>query len=338
MPLKILEAWERPPVEQLVVMLYGLPATGKTTSAFSSRNPLLLDFDKGADRAANIGRSVVIESWQDVSGITEKDLEGIDTVVVDTVGTALDLLTLDVIRKNPKHGRDGNLQIQGWGVLKTRFVNWLNHLKSMGKDVVLLAHTMEVKRGDGEAENQRIVAAGGSKDYVMRASDAIGHLSVSNSRRQLNFEHTETAIGKNPGRLPTLQVPPEDAIDGFLDDVLRQIKERMNTERLKQRERSKERLEQRAKSFDASLQEASIEQLREIRRQVGHDRSVGDEERKRRALAVKDYADKQGWVWDPESNVYVAGSAESASVNEETEAEREERIAKEGRDMDSMPV
>ena len=339
MPLKIVEAWERPPVNQIAVLLYGLPATGKTTLAFSSRNPLVLDFDKGADRAANIGKSVVITSWQDVSGIREDDLEGIDTVIVDTVGTALEFLTIQVIKDNPKLGRDGNLHIQGYGVLKTRFIRWLNHLQSMGKDVVLIAHTMEVRRGDGDADDQRIVATGGSKDYVLRASDAIGHMTLSNSRRVLDFEPTDHVIGKNPGRIAAQQLPGEDSIGGFLDNIIVKTKARMNEERMKNAEAVRERQEQSAKIFDETLQMASIDKLREIRREVGQNHSVGEEERKRRALAVKAFADKQGWVWDNDAKSYVAPSQESASENEETEAEREERLEREGRMMsDGMEI
>lgn len=325
MPLKIVEAWERPPVDQIVVLLYGLPATGKTTTAYSSRNPLLLDFDQGADRAANITKSVVIQSWQDVSGIEQSDLEGIDTVVVDTLGAAQDMLTLDVIRKNPRHGRDGQLTLQGYGALKARFTRWLAHLKAMGKDIVLIAHTEEEKRGDGEEKDQRITMIGGSKDYVLRASDVIGRLTLFNNRRQLSFEPTDRAIGKNPGRLQAMPIPSEDAIGGFLDEVIRKTKERMNAERTKHQESLREARAAAATSFDAEVASATKETLRSIRARVARDHSVGEEERIRRATKVKAHADAQGWVWDNELTAYV----DASSAAGETEAEREAREERE---------
>ena len=84
--LKILSASEPLPVEQLVVAIYGQPGIGKTTLAFTAEAPLLLDFDKGAYRAAGRKDTVQIEAWPDVTNITEADLAPYKTVIVDTAG------------------------------------------------------------------------------------------------------------------------------------------------------------------------------------------------------------------------------------------------------------
>ena len=86
MALKILSASEPLPVEQLVVAIYGQPGIGKTTLAFTAEAPLLLDFDKGAYRAVGRKDTVQIESWPDVTNITEADLAPYKTVIVDTAG------------------------------------------------------------------------------------------------------------------------------------------------------------------------------------------------------------------------------------------------------------
>src|SRR5690606_38238567 len=52
MALKITKASDPLTVEQLIVCIYGPPGLGKTTLGFSARKPLLLDFDRGAHRAA----------------------------------------------------------------------------------------------------------------------------------------------------------------------------------------------------------------------------------------------------------------------------------------------
>ena len=148
MALKIIRADEPIKVDQLVVTIYGPPGLGKSTLAFSANNALLLDFDRGAHRAANRGDSVQVDSWNDVTSISEADLSNYSTVAVDTAGRALDQLSADIIRRNPKMGRGGALTLQGYGQLKSEFTAWLKHLRTMGKDVVLIAHSSEDKSGD----------------------------------------------------------------------------------------------------------------------------------------------------------------------------------------------
>ena len=88
MPLKIVSAAEPLPVETLVVTVYAEPGVGKTTLAFTAKKPLLLDFDKGARRAANRKDSVQIDAWADVAGLDAETLSPYSTIVVDTVGRA----------------------------------------------------------------------------------------------------------------------------------------------------------------------------------------------------------------------------------------------------------
>lgn len=318
--MKIVEPWERPPVDQIVMLIYGLPATGKTTAAYSASKPVLIDFDHGADRAKNISKSVWVDSWRDVSGITAAELQPYDTVVVDTLGAAQEALTHDIIARNNKHGRDGGLTLQGFGALKSRFTNWLAHLKSMGKDVVLIAHTEEDRRN--EVDVNRITMTGGSKEYVLRSADAIGRLTLSDGRRVLNFEPTEISIGKNPGRLPTIEVPHEDAIGSFLGDIIQQIKDRINDNVQASNTSLKDRQE-KVDLFAQSLDGKALDQLNAIAEDVKQDRSVDPVTRRQMAEAVKTFAAASGWVYDKELQRYVESSVDAepeVSVAAEAEA------------------
>lgn len=224
--LKITKSSDPIEVKNIVVTISSLPGIGKTSTAFTASKPLLLDFDKGAYRAANRKDTVQMDSWSDVTGITADDLKTYDTVIVDTAGRALDCLTAQIIT-NPKMAtRSGALSLQGYGELKAIFTTWAKLIRSFGKDVVLLCHADEQKNGDDLIE--RLDIQGGSKNEIHKASDAMGRLYLRNGKRFLNFSPTDTAFGKNPAQLSALEVPDFAGGGDFLATVIKTIKTSLN--------------------------------------------------------------------------------------------------------------
>lgn len=228
MTLKITRAADPIKVERLNMVIYGPPGLGKTSLAFTAEAPLLLDFDQGSHRAINRKDTVRITSWTDVAGITEEDLAPFSTVIVDTAGRALDALTADIIKTDPKGHKNGALTLPGYGVLKTRFSTFLKLLNSFGKDVVLIAHMDEQRSGDDLIE--RLDVQGGSKGEIYKAADAMGRLSMVNGKLLLRFSPTDAAFGKNPGQLEPLVVPHSDTPEfgAFLAGVIQQTKDKLN--------------------------------------------------------------------------------------------------------------
>jgi hypothetical protein len=228
MALKITRASDPIAVERLNMVIYGPPGLGKSSVAFTADAPLLLDFDNGSHRAVNRKDTVRVSDWSDVASITADDLAPFKTVIVDTAGRALDSLTVDIIRANPKHGRGGALTLQGYGELKARFVSFLKLLNSFGKDVVLIAHMDEQRSGDEVIE--RLDVQGGSKNEIYKAADAMGRLVLDGGKRWLRFSPTDAAFGKNPGQLEPLQVPhfTDPGFAGFLGWVIQKTKDRLN--------------------------------------------------------------------------------------------------------------
>ncbi len=232
MSLKIIKATDAIRVERLNVCIYGTPGSGKTSMAFTASAPLLLDFDNGAHRAANRKDTVRVSSWADVADLRADDLHDYATVVIDTAGRALDILTADIIRRNPKDSRGGALTLQGYGKLKAEFVAWLKQLNAFGKDVVLITHMDEQRNGDDIIE--RLDVQGGSKGEIYKAADAMGRVSVKGGARLLNFSPTEAAFGKNPGQLDVLEIPHPERDPHFLAGVMQAIKDRLNAMTLEQ--------------------------------------------------------------------------------------------------------
>lgn len=226
MTLKITKQHDPITVDQIVVCVYGQPGVGKTTLGFTASKPLLLDFDKGAHRAAMRRDSVQVTAWSDVEGMDATDLEGYETVIVDTAGRALDALALDIIQKEPKMGRNGSLTLQGYGALKSRFIAWTKQLRSFGIDVVLIAHSDEQRDGDQLIE--RLDMQGASKNEVYKSADAMGRIYVHGNQTILNFSPSDAQFGKNPAQLEPLNVPNVDDQPDFLAGVIQSTKDSLN--------------------------------------------------------------------------------------------------------------
>lgn len=220
MALNIISGSEAIPVAHPIFVLFGRPGICKTSLAYSAPKPLLLDFDGGAHRAVNRRDTLQIASWDDVVELmaTPAVIEPYDTFVVDTVGRALDVITADIAKTDPKKAPGGVLSLQGYGVLKTRFRQWMATLRSHGKDVLLIAHDREEKDGDSTIVRPDIIGA--SLGEVMRVGDFVGYLYMSGKDRVLDFNPTDRWVGKNPGQWKPFQVPPAAKAQTFMADLM----------------------------------------------------------------------------------------------------------------------
>jgi len=226
--LRIVPASDPLPIENIVLTIYAAPGLGKSSLSFTADKPLMLDFDKGAHRAATRGDSVPVSSWSDISQMTAEDLAPYSTIIVDTAGRALDALAADIIAGNPKAGRgDGSLTLQGYGTLKSRFAQWQSFLRSLKKDLVLICHMDEQKNGDETQE--RIDAQGASRNEIYKCSDAMCRIRLDGKdQRYLDFDPRQGGFGKNPAQLPKIAFPDPRTNPHVLAEVISTIKDAVN--------------------------------------------------------------------------------------------------------------
>ena len=224
--LKIVKASEPLKVESLVICVYSQPGLGKTSLAFTTDEPLLLDTDRGAYRAANRRDTVPAPDWRSIENIEAADLAAYKTIIIDTAGRALDLLTSDIIHSNHKLGRGGSLTLPGFGELKSRFAAYLKVLRNQGKDIVLLAHMDEQRNGDDIIE--RLDVTGSSKGEIYKSADAMGRIIMRNNERLIDFSPRENSYGKNPCGLPLLPFSIENK--RCLADIITLVKSRLNAQ------------------------------------------------------------------------------------------------------------
>lgn len=216
MSIKILKGTDSIPVEHPVFMIFGQPGICKSSLGYSAKEPLVLDFDRGAHRAANRRDTLLIETWGDIAELMKSPdvLAPYSTIVVDTVGRCLDFIIADIANTEPKKVQGGNPTQQGWGTLKNRFRNWMSQLRLLGKDVMLIAHDKEDKDGDLRIVRPDIV--GGSYSEVMKIADFVGYVYMAGKDRILDFNPTDRWSGKNPGQWKPFTVPPVSKAQDFI--------------------------------------------------------------------------------------------------------------------------
>jgi hypothetical protein len=225
MPLNITTGDTPIQVERVNALIYGPPGHGKTSLAFTAHEPLLLDFDNGSHRSAFRRDTVIVKDWTDVASLSIEDLKPYSTIVIDTVGRALDMLTLRLQEDNPKlRTKNGGLTLQGYGELKGAFTSWIRKVQLMGLDVVLVAHDREEKRGDEVVLRADI--QGGSYAEIFKLADAVGYLHlVDGNKRVLEFNPSDYHTGKNPAGLKPIDVPDLNLEGDFFGDLLDEIKD-----------------------------------------------------------------------------------------------------------------
>ena len=296
MPIK--RSTEPITVENIVFLLCALHGQGKTTLGFSAgENPMVLDFDKGTHRAANVsnGDRWEVDNWREIENINPADIQGNDVIVVDTVGRALEFLSAKLVSDDYKNSTaNGGLSLQGYGALKQGFLRWTQMLRRLKRDIVLIAHLDETLT-NGEMY-ERIDMAGSSKNEVYKSADVIGKIVVRNNEPTLAFDPTETSIGKNPGRLPSVNIPDIATEPQFLKGVMQNFKNAMNIQS-SQREGEIQRVSELRQQF------ASITDVNGFNAHVQHQMANNVSEVDKKILA--DAAVARGYVWDNQIGGFI---------------------------------
>ena len=234
MALRIVKASDPITVNRLNLCIYAPPGVGKTSLLNTAEAPITLDFDHGIHRAKNRRDSVPVDAWSDVEEITPEFLAPYRTVGVDTAGRALDFLGRDITARDSKCGSGGDLNLKGYGKLKSRFSTWMKLLNSFGKDVVLICHMDEQKDGDRMLE--RLDAQGSSKNEIYKTADAMGRIFVRDEmvngkkvvKRYIDFSPREGSFGKNPAQLQDIEFPDPSVAPNTLANVIQLIKDKLN--------------------------------------------------------------------------------------------------------------
>ena len=301
MPLNIRQNMAEITVNRLTTLIYGKPGVGKTTLALTTSKPIILDFDQGTRRVFNADEvpGVFVEDWnQDIGQVRPDDFADYDTVIIDTVGTALDLLAQSLIKQNNRLAQgSGALTQQGYGALKSAFANFLGVIRSANADIVMVAHSVERDVNDQMIHD--IKAVGSTKYDVLQMSDLVGRVFIDSGTRRLSFDPQYAVQGKNMG-LPEVEIPAVADRPLLLGDLIQQARHNANSRsvsgRLYLRILS---TEGNADAYNALIADTSLPPLKEwsndCKRLLDH------------------HSKEAGLVFDPASRSFVKPMASAAA-------------------------
>lgn len=221
--MPILKQTDVTPRRPVIIMIYGQPGSGKTSVATTAENPLIIDTDKGFDRSVRRVDTLIANKWQDV--LTEQNngsLAQYKTIILDTVrGCTDDYLQAYVVEQDYKLQRN---TLKRYGAMGENFKRFVSYLRSIGCDIIFIAHDKETQEGDVIKHSPD--CTGQTKDLLVRIADEVGYIFIENGQRKIQFNPDDTHVGKNVAELPVTTIPdantPEFAI--FMAKVVEQTK------------------------------------------------------------------------------------------------------------------
>lgn len=210
------------PQRPVVIVLYGVPGSGKTSIATTAETPVIIDTDRGSDRAAQVADTLIANSWNDISTATD-ELHAYRTIVVDTAKSMLDdFLSVYVCEQNYKLRTNS---LKRFGEMASEFSAFVGKLQASGSDIIFICHDKETSEGDIIKHSPD--CTGSSKDLLLRKADQVGYVSLINGHRTISFDPRDNFVGKNVAQIHDTEIPdastPEFAT--FMATIIAKVKD-----------------------------------------------------------------------------------------------------------------
>lgn len=198
--------------KKIRMLIAGYPGIGKSTLALSAPNPLHIDVDFGIDRIEPRYRKAYIQpcSYDEIlEDLTPENLTEFDTLVFDTGGKLISLMSLWAIKQNPKYGqRDGSLSLKGYGFVGKEFIRLMDYcFYELKKHIVIVFHAIEEK--DGENTRLRLKVEGQTKNNVWEPMDLGGFVEIYGKDRTIGFSNCERYFAKGTRGIHGIMKIPE---------------------------------------------------------------------------------------------------------------------------------
>ena len=111
--------------KNIIMIISGLPGTGKTTLALSAPDVLLIDTDEGLARVNPAHRrdASVCKTYEEILADIKAAEGQYKTIVIDTCGALIEYMKDWAMRTDPKASKNnGGFSLLGYGVIKQEFL------------------------------------------------------------------------------------------------------------------------------------------------------------------------------------------------------------------------
>lgn len=216
---------EQFPARPVIVMIVGTPFSFKTSLAMTSKDPIVIDGDRGGDRA--VGRVpifVLSQGWAEVEEEEKNGLfNGRSTCILDTPKAIIDDYMWD---RSQQLQYTANTQ-KIYGYVGTMFKTFVAKRRMEGMDIVVVSHEKSKDQNDTQVYEPDIT--GQSKQLLLRMCDQVGFMwkqEVKGAdgkmivRTVLTFNpKPQWPFCKNVAALPDLILPHYSSVEwkNFMD-------------------------------------------------------------------------------------------------------------------------
>lgn len=208
--------------KNIIMIISGLPGTGKTTLALSAPGVLLIDTDEGMARVNPAHRkdASICKTYEEVLADIKEAQGQYKTIVIDTCGALIEYMKDWAMRTDPKASKkDGGFSLQGYGIIKSEFIRLSAELRK-NFNVVYLFHENMTKVDENVF--YELVVEGSTRTLVYQPADLAAHLFIQNGKRYLGFTPTEQYSAKSAYGIKGLIEVPE-LKDGDPNDFLTKL-------------------------------------------------------------------------------------------------------------------
>lgn len=221
--------------KNIIMILSGLPGTGKTTLALSAPDVLLIDTDEGLARVNPAHRkdASVCKTYEEILADIKAARGQYKTIVIDTCGALIEYMKDWAMRTDPKASKNnGGFSLQGYGVVKSEFIRLSAELRKEF-NVVYLFHESMTKAD--ESVFYELVVEGSTRTLVYQPADLAGHLFIDHGKRYIGFTPTEQYSAKSAyGIKGIIEVP--ELKDGDPNDFLTRLFDKVRSNLAKETE------------------------------------------------------------------------------------------------------